>query len=160
DRDLARHAERYAAQFQKAFPNNPPPLAGAVNLQQLMEAIRKAGAGKPAPKTETQDVTNKAFKMDDLRGKVVLVVFYTGASTQYTKVRQYLEPHLARLKNRPVALVLVASTSPTLLATKVKQDPAPPAAVLSTGTAKKTGGFNAPPFQDWGVYGTPAAVLV
>jgi hypothetical protein len=97
--------------------------------------------------------------MENLRGKVVLVYFYTGASSGYPRERARLEPHLACLKGRPVALVMVAATSPTLLAKKVQADPAPPAAVLSAGTAKESG-FTRPPFAEWGVFTSPTAVLV
>ncbi len=161
DRDLARHAQRYADQYEKLAANRPFPnnLVNPISVAPVLDAIRKFNIGQPAPKTETQTVMNNAFKMENLRGKVVLVYFYTGPSTQYTKVRAYLEPHLARLKGRPVALVMVASTSPALLARKVQMDAAPPAAVLSS--INKKGGLNNQPLQkEWGAYSFPTAVLV
>jgi peroxiredoxin len=161
DRELARHAERYADQFQKAYPDpstTPIGTVAPVYVTRLMDGIRKSGVGKTAPKTETQDVLNNPFKLDDLRGKVVLFYFYTGASTMYPKVRAQLDPHLARLKGRPVVFVMVASTSASLLANKVKMDPGGPT-VLSGGSAKKAA-VGTGLFQDWGVYAYPTAVLV
>src|SRR5262249_15931596 len=107
--------------------------------------------GKAAPKTEMPDVLSQPFNLANLRGKVVLFYFYTGTVTMYPKVRAHLEPHMARLKDRPVVLVLVNATTPATLAARVKADPGAPI-VLVTGGGKKASGVNTPLYQDWGVY--------
>jgi hypothetical protein len=158
DRDLARRALRYAEQFEKQYPQPPNHIVGQAHPTQvlwLLDAIRKTGVGQPAPAIRMDDVLGRPFDLAALRGRVVIVCFYGGPGGLYPRMRDLFAPHLARLKGRPVALVLVPATNDGRLKENVELDPAPPP-VLPNPLGPYCGDFQ----KGWALATFPTTVLV
>ena len=71
----------------------------------VLDDIRRLSAGKPAPAIEGQDVDGKPIKLSDYRGKVVVLDFWAGWCPACVAEVPHVRALMARLQDKPFALL-------------------------------------------------------
>ena len=115
-------------------------------------AINKVVIGKQAPELEAADIDGEPFRLSELQGKVVVLIFSQDKDLgeMYAPVRQLV----ARYRQAPVRIVGVMgnNTSDRLKAAREREE------INWRAIAEPP--MNGPLFQSWGMEGYPYAFII
>jgi serine/threonine protein kinase len=126
---------------------------GAAAAHRLSHAINKVIIGQPAPELAGTDIDGKPFRLSELRGKHVVLMFAQSVSDDYGDMYAPMRQLVAKYKQTPVRVVGIMSNA----------DPSHLHAAAKRGDLNWTvipQPLNGPLQLDWGIEGYPAVYII
>ncbi len=155
-------AERLYARFIKEFEGLPAYPASDIDESLLASARAQLEdlrtwprmLGKPVPQIEGEDLDGRAMKLSEYRGKVVLLSFWSTACAPCMKLVAHERALVARLKDKPFAIVGVNGQRPEAVRKALADSPLP----WRSFKDQRAGGK--PITQEWKLLGLPTLYLI
>jgi peroxiredoxin len=120
---------------------------------ELKGALADVSVGAKAPALEAVDLKGKKVRLSDLKGKVVILEFWTPANPAYGVVAEHRRDLVKEMKGRPLAMVSVSADASKEAAQKfIDKEPMP--------WAQWWVGRRAKQLEDWNVHVLPTTYVI
>jgi hypothetical protein len=126
---------------------------GGAAAHRLSHAINKVIIGQPAPELAGTDLDGKPFRLSELRGKHVVLMFAQSVSDDYGDMYAPIRQLVAKYKQTPVRVVgIMSNADPSHLHVAAKRGD------LNWTVIPQP--LNGPLQLDWGIEGYPAVYII
>ncbi|TWU07799.1 protein kinase domain-containing protein [Stieleria varia] len=126
---------------------------GGTAAQRLSHAINKVIIGQPAPELEAFDIDGKPFRLSELRGKHVVLMFAQSVNDDYGDMYAPMRQLVAKYKQAPMRVVgIMSNADQTHLHAAAKRGD-----INWTVISQP---LNGPLQLDWGIEGYPTACII
>ncbi len=150
-RDLNEKLERLAKLYSDVSVEHYG--TGGTAAQRLSHAINKVLIGQPAPELEAFDIDGKPFRLSELRGKHVVLMFAQSVGDDYGDMYAPMRQLVAKYRQAPVRVVgIMSNADQTHLHAAAKRGD------LNWIVIPQP--LNGPLQLDWGIEGYPAVYIV
>ncbi|MEZ6138400.1 MAG: protein kinase [Pirellulaceae bacterium] len=150
-RDLNENLERLARLYSDVTVDHYG--TGGTAALRLSHAINKVIIGQPAPELEAFDIDGKPFRLSELRGKHVVLMFAQSVNDDYGDMYAPIRQLVAKYRQAPVRVVgIMSNADQSLLHAAAKRGD------LNWTVIPQP--LNGPIQLDWGIEGYPAVYIV